>query len=265
MNQPSNPILRGRIRPLALLCLLALWTVGCAGTSKRPTGPDVLQPTQTGKTMMQGTVTINSVALGTQTADFTLIYAEMYGTRIEVLGPAGTPLLFASINPRSFEVYSVPERALIRDKIGNIVNRLDRSTLTLLTAIMGAISSYASNFGEMAIFQNPEPTAYGLLYKGRGPTADMEVRWYDRAAGAQALQATRSLQQIVVDTGFTFVYADRTKGDTFHVHFGDQIPLVSIDINKIDTNFKLQGIQWQLLIPPGSEVFTYAQYLSSRR
>lgn len=249
------------LRPNALATLLAATLlIACAST---PAAMPALHPTQTGRLRLHGEVTLHNTQMGDQTVDWHLVYAELYGMRAEVLGPAGTALLLAVISGQQFEAYSAPDRAMIRDKVGVVVENMDRDLSSLTLVSLAALAAYGTGFGPSSVFENPVRKSYGYIVEGLGQNQRASIQWHESNPG-NAL-AEHRLDQMVVDTGYTFVYADRDrKTGSYSVHFGDQVPLLEITIHDVETDFTLQDIQWQLLVPPGSDVFSFRQYLQQR-
>lgn len=248
-----------KYRPLAGLLLI----VGLAACSTKSVSLPALHPTQTGRMRLHGSVTLYNTQMGNQSVDWHLIYAELYGMRADVLGPAGTALLLAVISGQQFEVYSAPDRAMIRDRVGVVIENMDRDLSSMTLVTLAALAAYGTGFGPSAVFESPVRKPYGYLIEALGQNQRASIQWHETNPGNPL--ADHRLEQLVIDTGYSFVYADRQKSTgTYRVHFGDQVPLLDIDIQSVETDFTLQDIQWQLLVPPGSDVFTFRQYLQQR-
>lgn len=247
------------MRKLVLL-FTALALLACGAKS---TPLPSLHPTQTGRLRLGGNVTFYNTQMGNQTLDWHLVYAELYGLRVEVLGPAGTSVLLAVISGQQFEAYSAPDRSMIRDKVGIVAENMDRDLSSLTLVTMAALAAYGTGFGPSSVFESPSRKAYGFYVDGIGQNQRTSIQWHESDPNSPLAQ--HRLEQLVIDTGYTFVYADRQKSTgTYRVHFGDQVPLVDITIQSVETDFTLQDIQWQLLVPPGSDVFSFRQYLQQR-
>ncbi len=216
----------------------------------------------TGKMKMQGHVNLYNTVAGSQNVEYSVFFAELYGTRVEIVGPAGTALLYANVNPSVFEAYSMLDRALIRDKTSAVLERADRSMLSLSIIVIAAIVSYGTAFSPSAMFDTPEVEASGFRSRMPEPFDRINVRWIETKSTNDL--RPKALEQIVIDTGFTFVYADRQQDNSYRVHFGSTNPVMDIYIDSLTDQYNLQGIQWQLMVPPGSEVYNFSQYLASQ-
>lgn len=229
---------------LSLMLLPLIAGVGCAANRQYL----ALTSAVTHRWRLEGEITLYNSPIGTQSADFTVIRSANYGTRVELMGPAGTPIFFAFLQPNQFEIYSVPDGILIRDKPGPILAAAQKNLLALIATVFTATMDYLSGFAAPALFKGV-PMQGGYRYQD----AQTTIQWNERHG---------HLVQIVIRSGEATVFMDRRKKDgSYLVHFGDLLPVLRIKINYFEPDANLKGARWQLKIPPSSQVYSFSEYL----
>lgn len=206
-----------------------------------------LEPSSRGSFRLEGRVTMHNSVMGTQSGDFLLLSAPVYGTRLEVMGPAGTPFMFALISGKRFEAYVVPDRMMVRDDVEAVMTAANHNLIALLATAFAGIASWAGGFPEGGLWA-PEPITGGYLaYSG-----DHAIQWIEQDG---------QLAMMVIKAGDIPVYVTPSAGKRFLVHFGDGIPIVSLTIDDFDPEADLKGVRWQIKVPPDTKYSSFSDFL----
>lgn len=232
------------MKKLVVFVLLAAF-FGCASSHLQIRGANG----SAGKNYrVEGTMTLHNAALGTQSGDFILLYSPIYGSRLEVFGPTGGPILFASVSGNSFEVYSVADDRLIRDDRDHVLQNASSNMIALVATTLAGLGSWLSGFGPSSAFA-AQPVTGGWEWHND----DMHLLWQEEFG---------LLKNLLVEGQEHTLFLSAAEADRFFVHFGDNVPLLSLKIRYFESDVDLKGARWQLKVPPSAQVSSFARFLA---